>query len=159
MLVAIRKSVADVLKSLDGREVLVDEFDDRLKNQKIIYLLQEYGLDLGYTYNWYLYGPYCKEVTKDAYGHSVEPKAILLSDLDKKKIKKFKQIFEPNLNDPKWLEVAASLMYLWKKKYSRQSLSVIKDNLVDDMAFGLKHFHPHFVIDVIDKLEKECLLK
>ena len=154
-----RKSVANVLESLDGRKVLVDGFDDRLKNQKIIYLLQEYGLGLGYTYHWYLYGPYCKEVTKDTYGHPVEPAASPLSDAEKKKIKEFGHIFEPSLNDPEWLEVAASLVYLWKKKYLRQKISVIRDNLVDDMAFGLKHFHPHFVLDVITQLEKEQLLR
>ena len=159
MLAPTRKSVADVLKALNERQVRVDKFDDRLANQKIIYLLQGYGLELGYTYSWYLYGPYCKEVTKDAYGQTVEPKASGLSDDEKEKIAKFGGIFKTNLDDPKWLEVAASLVYLWKKKYSSKKLSTVRDSLVDDMAFGLKHFHPHLVLDVMNKLEKEQLLK
>ncbi len=49
-----RKAVADVFKCMDKEKiVVVDEFDDRLKIQKTIYLLQEYGVDLGYTYSWY----------------------------------------------------------------------------------------------------------
>lgn len=155
----MRKSVADVLKSLDGKEVTVDEFDDRLKNQKIMYLLQEFDLDFGYTYNWYLYGPYCKEVTKDTYGHPVEPAASPLSNTEKDRIAEFGRIFKSNLSDPEWLEVAASLIYLRKKKYSQQKLSAIRDNLIDDMAFGLKNFHPRFVLDVMVKLEKEQFLK
>ena len=154
-----RKSVADVLEALDNRKVCVDEFNDRLKNQKIIYLLQEYGLKLGYTYSWYLYGPYCKEVTKDTYGEAEESATSDLSDSEKIKIRAFKNKFGDNLDDPEWLEVAASLMYLQKKKYLGQKLAAIKDDLIDDMAFGLKHFHPHFVLDVINELEEKQFLK
>ena len=37
----------------------MDRFNDRLKLQKIIYLLQAFDVYLGYNFGWYLRGPYC----------------------------------------------------------------------------------------------------
>jgi hypothetical protein len=35
--------------------------------QKMVYLLTVLGCDLGYDFNWYKYGPYSPELTRDAY--------------------------------------------------------------------------------------------
>lgn len=43
------------------------KFDDRLILQKVVYLLQESGLEMGYRYHWYLRGPYSTGLTDDAY--------------------------------------------------------------------------------------------
>lgn len=40
-----------------------DTFDDRLLSQKKMFLLQEMGVNLGYTYNWYVHGPYSPDLT------------------------------------------------------------------------------------------------
>lgn len=40
-----------------------DTFDDRLLSQKKMFLLQELGVNLGYTYNWYVHGPYSPDLT------------------------------------------------------------------------------------------------
>ncbi len=45
----------------------VDDFDQRLVLQKTIYLLQAFGLYLGYPFNWYIRGPYSPKLTRDAY--------------------------------------------------------------------------------------------
>ena len=103
----------------------------------------------------YIHGPYCKEVTKDAYGHTFEPEPSALSEGAETKIREFKQALKANLDDPKWLEVAASLIYLWKKNYSKRPLPEIIDNLIDDMSFGVKRFHTRLVIDVIGELQKK----
>jgi len=44
-----------------------DGFENRLILQKAIYLAQAAGVNLGYYYHWYLYGPYCPALTRDAY--------------------------------------------------------------------------------------------
>ena len=44
-----------------------DSFDDRLICQKKIYLLQSLGTNLGYTYNWYVRGPYSPALTTYLY--------------------------------------------------------------------------------------------
>jgi uncharacterized protein YwgA len=45
-------------------------FEDRLILQKAIYLCQAAGVNLGYYYQWYLYGPYSPSLTRDAYAVS-----------------------------------------------------------------------------------------
>jgi len=42
-------------------------FDNRLKYQKLIYLVQNSGLSLGYGYNWYVRGPYSPSLTQDLF--------------------------------------------------------------------------------------------
>ena len=55
-----------------GREVTVGSFDDRLILQKAMYLAQAAGVQLGYFYRWYLYGPYCPQVADDAFAVSTD---------------------------------------------------------------------------------------
>jgi hypothetical protein len=38
-------------------------FKGRLRIQKTVYLLKEFGVDLGFNYNWYIHGPYCPSLT------------------------------------------------------------------------------------------------
>ncbi len=35
------------------------DFEHRLRIQKFVYLLQAFGVYLGYDYSWYLHGPHC----------------------------------------------------------------------------------------------------
>ena len=53
-----------LLKKLDIR---MDSLDDRIIAQKKFYLLQEMGTGLGFSYNWYVHGPYSPELTKYIY--------------------------------------------------------------------------------------------
>jgi len=45
----------------------VSEFDSRLILQKIVYLIEEAGIKLGYGFNWYLRGPYSPVLTRDLF--------------------------------------------------------------------------------------------
>ena len=42
-----------------GDRFTMDDFDGRLALQKAIYLLQACGAYMGYSFTWYLRGPYC----------------------------------------------------------------------------------------------------
>ena len=50
-------------------EISKESFEDRLICQKKIYLLQSLGTDLGYTYNWYVRGPYSPSLTNYVYNN------------------------------------------------------------------------------------------
>lgn len=56
-----------VLKHVPGYEFSVDEFDDRLRFQKTVYLLQAFGINMGYEFAWILRGPYCTLAARDGY--------------------------------------------------------------------------------------------
>lgn len=45
----------------------VSGFDSRLILQKTVYLLEEAGIRLGYSFTWYIRGPYSPGLTRDLY--------------------------------------------------------------------------------------------
>jgi len=112
-----------VLDKIGLGELPVDTFSKRLKLQKEVYLLQVAGLELGYRYNWYLRGPYCPALTRDAFtlkeelasgeedyeDYELRQDALL-------RLRKAEEIWEVPGDvsvEPKiWVELLASLHYL-----------------------------------------------
>jgi uncharacterized protein YwgA len=42
-------------------------FENRIKLQKLVYILKSLGVDFGYDFTWYIYGPYSSDLTHDGY--------------------------------------------------------------------------------------------
>ena len=112
-----------VLDEIGLGELGLDTFSSRLNLQKRVYLVQLTGLDLGYRYNWYLRGPYCPSLTRDAFSLKDELESAekdhegyKLSDSSLEKIGKTKEIWETpsgvSVDSPTWVELLASLHYL-----------------------------------------------
>lgn len=55
-----------------GLDFSVESFEKRLILQKASYLAQAAGVNLGYYFGWYLYGPYCSALARDAFSMSDE---------------------------------------------------------------------------------------
>lgn len=146
-----------------GKQLSMDEFEDRLEVQKIPYLAQQYGLDLGYTFSWYLKGPYSKQVTQDGFlihntlqrGEQIKPGHFL----DKQILQEFREIIEPHMNDPTWLEIAGSLLYLRNEMYSGRPLDQIIGLLIEDLTCGYKNFDESLVRVVISDVISSQLLQ
>lgn len=88
-------------------------FDNRLKLQKFTYLLQSmFNLNIGYEFNWYHYGPYCMELTKDAFNISFEeiPQIKFGETEAEDRFKEFLSFVEGKDNN--WLEIASSIHFL-----------------------------------------------
>src|SRR5437588_351302 len=49
--------LSKVLDEADG--VTIAQLDGRMAVQKKVYLLQAFGVNLGYTFEWNTFGPYC----------------------------------------------------------------------------------------------------
>src|SRR5208337_4878465 len=85
----------------------MDEFKIRIKYQKIVYLLQAYGLPVGYGFGWYLKSPYSSELAHALY--SIYTNNITYENVEKlkfrehdkviKKIIKFKEILSDKIDD------------------------------------------------------------
>lgn len=43
------------------------DFNSRLIQQKTVYLMEQFGLNIGYSFSWYLRGPYSPNLTRDTY--------------------------------------------------------------------------------------------
>lgn len=98
----------------------MENFDDRLRLQKIVYLLWAYGISLGYGFNWYVRGPYSSRLASDGYALNDElfeegSKIKFENEEDiVKSFKKFKEILGEKIDDPLYLEILASLHYIKK---------------------------------------------
>ena len=114
-----------------------DSFDDRLIAQKKIYLLQELGINIGYSFNWYIRGPYSPHLTSYLYNNYDMLKEqdftkYHLSDPAKKTINKvndFSKACPESLSNASWYELLASVLYIiknWKEKDTFDTLTKYK---------------------------------
>lgn len=98
-----------------------DNLENRLKLQKTVYLLQAYGLQLGYGFGWYKYGPYSQDLVRDAYTvlRSEEPSYEAgtngweFADATEAKLGQFREAFGDILDDPGELELLASAHFVY----------------------------------------------
>lgn len=66
----VNRMVVDLgvlLKNTPGYDFSIESFADRLRLQKTVYLLQAFGIYLGYDFSWYLRGPYCPSLAINAF--------------------------------------------------------------------------------------------
>lgn len=114
--------------------VNIDTFDNRLLCQKKIYLLQELGVDMGYTYNWYVHGPYSPDLTaylfrnldvlkeldfsKYAFSVSVQEKIDIVNSFINEK--------PYSLSVPSWYELLASVLYIHKRWNNENEIETLK---------------------------------
>lgn len=101
----------------------VSNFADRLKVQKFVYILQNRGINIGYLFNFYLYGPYSTDLTRTAFQiedfSSIKETRFVKSEVETK----FENILSKLQNhkdDVRWLEGASSILFLAEMKYSRK---------------------------------------
>ena len=108
-----------------GIQPSVDSFEDRLRVQKVAFVLQQCGVRLNYRYSWYLRGPYSSELTSDLYriasqhDYVAERTQNLSFVLEiHERVNKLRKILVPILNDTQLLEAIASILYIgpsWKE--------------------------------------------
>lgn len=94
----------------------MDAFEDRLVLQKRIYLLQAFGIFLGYKFVWYIHGPYSPELTRNGYNLVPIFKKIPKIDFANKKVKKrFNQYIDflgDRHSNADWLEQLSCTHFL-----------------------------------------------
>lgn len=119
----------DIANGLIFQALAVEKnsFDERLLSQKKIFLLQELGVDIGYSYNWYIRGPYSPDLTTYIFNNLDVLKEhdfskYHLSEKVQKKIDSINALAEARpevLSVPSWYELVASVLYIrkeWKKE-------------------------------------------
>jgi uncharacterized protein YwgA len=112
-----------------GLPFRIDNFGDRLILQKAVYLAQAGGVNLGYYYHWYLHGPYCPSLTRDAYAIDSElrqgldePKGWKLDDESEERLKELQKVIpkRDGREVRRKLELLASVHFLVNRKQVRQ---------------------------------------
>lgn len=116
----MEKVVCKLFRLLDFPSINVDSFDDRLRYQKVIYLLQYYDLPVGFRFNWYVRGPYSPPLTDILYSIRNQPDlweqcsdiTFVNQDEVEKTILDFKGKLGEKIDDWQYLEIFASLSYI-----------------------------------------------
>ena len=133
--------------------------DDRMSLQKVIYLGQIFGADLGYRYSWYVRGPYSPSLTQDYYALSGELAAgdssyqtRTLNDRLKSALNSARALLRKpehvTLSIPHWYELLASLDFLMRvsKKPRADAAALVraqKPHLAEWIDTGLQHLDAH----------------
>ena len=103
-----------------GVDVGLSDVADRKEKQKVVYLLQASGVDLGYQHGWYLMGPYSPPLTRDYYAlheRQNEDDGRQLSSFVTEGVSKVRKLIghtakPQQLSRASWLELLASWHYL-----------------------------------------------
>lgn len=110
-----------ILKSFPKFKFSMKTFDDRLRLQKFVYLLQSFDVFLGYHYSWYLRGPYCSTLTtcgfalEAIYDKTPEDNKVIFTDSGvRDRFEKFRKFVTHHEMDNDFLEIAASIHLLHK---------------------------------------------
>lgn len=131
-----QKVLAKLFTLLGFQKINMSNFANRLKYQKLIYLLQNYGLSLGYGYSWYVRGPYSPILTRDLFSisnddaifESSKNLTFKNSSIINSKIENFKSILGEDSQNPLFLEVLASMLFIKKSMYVKM-LNVMKPEI------------------------------
>jgi len=118
-------------------------FSERKRVQKMVYLLDKvFHLNFGFSYNWYLHGPYSPELTRiifDVIEKEREDiaKPVILSAADRAKISRLKLFLCDDIESNDALELLVSLHYLL-------NCSPDSDSRAEDAVDLLKSKKPYF---------------
>jgi hypothetical protein len=126
------KLVLDELAIAPGVQTVAD----RKTLQKVVYLGQAAGVDLGYRYNWYRMGPYSPGLTRDYFGLAEaiqggeKAEAFELQRAARERLDTVKSLLrvpaEVELGLADWLELLASVHFLMtRRRLSRERVDEV----------------------------------
>lgn len=157
------------IDNLCGEELLrsfANNFNQRLLLQKSTYLLQCWGVDLGFRYNWYIRGPYCPDLTAQAFDISEHYeeyaqicKKLELTEPVKQTIEEIKNWISDNkpveMNPIDWQELIASLHYIQHRTYLENK---DKEIIADFLLIKKNWYDKTQVLHAYDVLDKSGLI-
>jgi uncharacterized protein YwgA len=132
-----------VLNALNAFKL--DNIEDRVLLQKKIYFTQRFGMDLSYSYNWYLKGPYSPGLTSVAF-EVIPGEASWLSKYTLStnacsivgRVNSLNDSKPTELTDASWYELLASIDYL------KNNSSWVHEKSKDCIRDRLRTEKPHY---------------
>lgn len=127
-----------LFREIYGKEFEATKSSDRIKIQKIIYILKSMGTDYGYKFSWYLRGPYSSSLANDCYKLAKDKKIIItryaLNKNERKNIKKLIELLGTTLKNSNKTELLVSLLFL------REEYSYVEDELVTQLEIRKPYY-------------------
>lgn len=133
----------------------LEEFDDRLRFQKLVFIAKKMGHNLGYTFNWYARGPYSPSLTRVVF-NAQDQNAFTrdTSDLnvsESRIIDDLREFLGDEIENPKSLELIASVWYFLK---DRTYTAAERDRIIEIIIQKKPHFTYDEVREVFDRIQK-----
>lgn len=145
-----------ILKQIPDFDFSMDGFQNRLKLQKSLYLLQSFGIYLGYDFSWYLRGPYCSILSSNGFELQEHYNDIPNDKIKFKKSETQKRFMDflkfVKGKDVDSLEIAASLHYL------KQVCTLSEDKIKDKVVKKQERFTKPQVEKIWNEIIKWCLI-
>lgn len=141
------KLVLDRLGTTD-----ISTVEDRMEVQKAVYLTQSAGVGLGYSYGWYVRGPYSPSLTRDYFDLSEDaPASASLKEAAAERIDRVITLMNEPIGDlrrPQRLELLASIHYLLKQSKmaeatARKRINDLKPHVAKHFTQGLQKLREH----------------
>jgi hypothetical protein len=103
-------------------------FNSRLVLQKTVYLMEQFGLNIGYSFSWYLRGPYSPNLTRDTYEllksySEVSPVKFVNPDKEKR-FCEFLNFIRPISDNHSYLERVAVVHFLCMLYRTRPNMEI-----------------------------------
>lgn len=118
----------------------LDSFANRKLLQKLTYLIEVFGIDLGFRFSWYLHGPYDRNLTAVLYDDRGGESEIEIQDQfpqEDEKLAKLKKFLGRDIYSSRTLELIVSLHYL---NHVGKKSGMCDDEIVSELL----HLKPHF---------------
>lgn len=133
--------------------ISLDRFDDRLRMQKLAFLIQEVGGYHAFAYYWHVRGPYSPELTRVLYserGQSGAPGEGGPSKPDTELAGRVRSLVHGKVDSPLELELYASVWYLTPDGDLPEG---DKESIIDTMAWAKPHFERGRVAEALAEIE------
>ena len=154
------KKLMTFLKALEtstSYKFTIKSFEDRLRLQKIVYIAKYFDINLGYSYNQYIRGPYSPDLARDYYKLAEDFENKLPEEYPQKvnrlvkkpAFSKFASFIDKYHNDPEMLElIATALMIMNISKLTPENLTDDNKKALIDAIHSMK---PYFGKEKIRK--------
>ena len=128
-----------------GVEQNIETFSERKRLQKLTYLIEVFGMDLGFRFSWYLHGPYDKSLTKVLFRDQDAMAKLVQARFQREDEKKnlLREFLGREIESSRDLELIVSLHYLLT--LTRRSNN--KDEVAIERLMELKPFFTREEVD------------
>lgn len=139
------RNLAALLSAFGGFEIRT--VADRKRVQKLVYLAQQLNIPMGYSFGWYIHGPYSSSLARDYFrleSRRASGEELLQYKLDgryngsSKTLHEILSVKPDPLSDPDWAELLASIVFL--KKESGLSTDEVRSTINNKKRHVSRYF-------------------
>lgn len=106
-----KKEILEIIEQL-GTTASLATFEERLRLQKLVYLSEVFGINLGFPFNWHIRGPYSPELSKVMFEKVRGERRQAIDKSDEEKIRALRNFLGSDIESSDKLELIGSLHFL-----------------------------------------------